>query len=152
MIDLPEDDSPPFAQLLPLATEAGAYHLPGAHAPVLVDAAFELGFALHRINLGDCRDQAGVLERFAAALAFPDWFGHNWDALADALADLGWLDESAGHVLVLERTRALREAAEADYDMLVGILDEAAQRWAEIAVPFWAFLCEDAAPDRDASS
>ena len=31
------------------------------------------------------QDKAGVLDAFAAALELPEWFGHNWDALLDAL-------------------------------------------------------------------
>lgn len=144
MIDLPDDDAPPFVQLLPLASESGAYHLPAAHADTLVNAAQELEFAVHRIDLSTCRDKDGVLRAFAAALAFPDWFGDNWDALSDALADLGWLDEAAGRVIVLDRARALRESAQEVYDTLIGVLDDAAAGWREIAVPFWAFVCEDA--------
>ncbi|WP_446686701.1 barstar family protein [Pseudofulvimonas gallinarii] len=26
----------------------------------------------------------------AAVFRFPEWFGDNWDALADCLADLSW--------------------------------------------------------------
>jgi RNAse (barnase) inhibitor barstar len=144
MIELPAEESPPFAQLLPLAREAGAYHLPAAHAQALIDAAEGLEFACHLVDLGECRDKPAVLRAFAAALSFPDWFGDNWDALSDALSDLGWLDERAGRVLVLERCATLRAAAQDDYDMLVGILDEAAEGWREIALPFWSFLCEEA--------
>ena len=143
MIDLPDDDAPPFVQLLPLASEAGAYHLPAAHAGTLMDAAGELGLSVHRIDLDGCVDKDGVLQRIAAALSFPDWFGHNWDALSDALADLGWLDESAGYVIVLERTRELREASQDTYDTLVAVCEETAEGWRDIALPFWTFLCEE---------
>ena len=36
----------------------------------------------------------------ADALEFPDWFGHNWDALADCLTDLTWATSMAGYVVV----------------------------------------------------
>jgi RNAse (barnase) inhibitor barstar len=145
MIELPDQESPPFVQLLPLASEAGAYHLPVGHTAALTDAAEELGLSTHRIDLGGCIDKQELLQRIAAALSFPDWFGHNWDALSDALSDLAWLDETAGYVIVLERTRELRESAQDDYDMLVGIFDGTADGWREIGVPFWTFLCEDGA-------
>ena len=32
-----------------------------------------------------------LLRRLAEALRFPDYFGHNWDALSDCLRDLSWL-------------------------------------------------------------
>ena len=41
-----------------------------------------------RVDLAGCSDKATLLARLAAALQFPDWFGHNWDALSDCLTDL----------------------------------------------------------------
>jgi RNAse (barnase) inhibitor barstar len=147
MIDLPDEDSPPFAALLPLAAESGVYSLPAPNLAPLVDAAEALDFAVHRVRLDHCRDKAAVLERFAHALSFPDWTGRNWDALADALADLSWLDDAPGRVLVLEGSQDFRAAAQADYDTLVVLLDDAAASWREIDLPFWSFLCEHPAGD-----
>ena len=39
----------------------------------------------------EIRDKAEFYDAVAAALGFPDWFGHNLDALADCLRDLSWL-------------------------------------------------------------
>ncbi len=33
-------------------------------------------------------DKAALLDQVAVRLGFPDWFGHNWDALHDSLSDL----------------------------------------------------------------
>lgn len=33
-----------------------------------------------------------LLDALATELAFPTYFGHNWDALFDCLRDLGWID------------------------------------------------------------
>ncbi|MFI8517979.1 barstar family protein [Streptomyces sp. NPDC085481] len=40
------------------------------------------------LDLYGAADKAAFMERCAAALALPDWFGRNWDALADCLTDL----------------------------------------------------------------
>jgi len=58
-----------------------------------------------RIDLAGCTDKATLLARFAAALHFPDWFGHNWDALSDCLTDLSWL---AAHLRRAGRRAGLR--------------------------------------------
>lgn len=39
------------------------------------------------LDLGGVTDKAGLMDRCARDLALPDWFGRNWDALADSLAD-----------------------------------------------------------------
>ncbi|MGA4945160.1 barstar family protein [Streptomyces cinereoruber] len=40
------------------------------------------------LDLTGVADKAALMERCAEALGLPDWFGRNWDALADCLTDL----------------------------------------------------------------
>ncbi|MFF8837862.1 barstar family protein [Streptomyces sp. NPDC015130] len=40
------------------------------------------------LDLTGVTDKAALMDRCAAALALPAWFGRNWDALADCLTDL----------------------------------------------------------------
>lgn len=68
-------------------------------------------------------DKASVLEAFATGLDLPDWFGHNWDALLDALRDL----EGTRGVpieLVWDRTHGLRLADRPTYETVVEILEQ----------------------------
>ncbi|CAL9635964.1 hypothetical protein SUDANB105_06219 [Streptomyces sp. enrichment culture] len=39
------------------------------------------------LDLAGITDKAGLMDRCARALDLPDWFGRNWDALADSLGD-----------------------------------------------------------------
>ncbi|MEU3979866.1 barstar family protein [Streptomyces sp. NPDC026672] len=39
------------------------------------------------LDLHGVTDKAGLMDRCAGALGLPDWFGRNWDALADSLSD-----------------------------------------------------------------
>ncbi|MFF3486873.1 barstar family protein [Streptomyces sp. NPDC002701] len=39
------------------------------------------------LDLDGIADRAGLMERCARALELPEWFGGNWDALADSLGD-----------------------------------------------------------------
>jgi RNAse (barnase) inhibitor barstar len=94
-----------------------------------------------RIDLAGCTDKATLLARFAAALQFPDWFGHNWDALSDCLNDLSWLP--ARHYRVeLAQPQALRTAEPETLDTALEILGEAAEFWADEGVIFECALSE----------
>ncbi len=97
----------------------------------------ELGVC--RIDLAGCHDKDALLRRLAFALHLPATFGYNWDALADCLRDLGWMP-AWGHVLLFEHADGLRQAAEADFDILLGILDDAATFGQDDDRPWFAFL------------
>jgi hypothetical protein len=100
-----------------------------------------LGLDAVRIDLAGCSDKAGLLERVAATLAFPDWFGGNWDAFYDCLADLGWR-ETGGWLLVLENTGDLRRHAPEALDTAVAILGDVAAAWAARGRVFRAFVAD----------
>jgi len=137
----------PLIELLPSTDEAGAYSLPPALLETLAEAARELQFLHRRIDLLGCGDKDVALDRIAQALDFPDWFGRNWDALADCLSDLEWLEPADGYVLALDNIQELREAAPDDYATLIEVFDDVASAWREHAVPFWCFLVERGALD-----
>ena len=93
----------------------------------------------HRIDLAGCTDKAELLARIARTLRFPDWFGHNWDALADCLGDLSWLD-GAGQLLVFDDAWGWRERDGEDFATLLDICGEAAQGWTRARRPFWVVM------------
>ncbi|HMU17172.1 MAG TPA: barstar family protein [Thauera aminoaromatica] len=88
-----------------------------------------------RIDLAGCTDKAGVLARIATALHFPEWFGHNWDALSDCLCDLSWLP-AAAYRLEFLHADALRATAPETFATLCEILDEAGDFWRAEGVGF----------------
>lgn len=116
----------PFADHAP---QAGVHHLPAAHAEALLSALAAGGRDVHHVDLHDCADKAAVLERLAAALHFPGHFGHNWDALADCLGDLGWLHDDAIVVLV-SGLGTLHAHSPADHATLLDIFAEVAAQQA----------------------
>lgn len=118
---------------------AGAYFVDARDREALVEAGRALRFRVQAIDLRACTDTDAVLREIAEALAFPDWFGVNLDALADCLADLSWL-AAPGYLLVVEHIGAWREQAADDVEAVVEILQDTAARWAADGVPFWAML------------
>ncbi|GAB3436146.1 barstar family protein [Actinophytocola sediminis] len=63
----------------------------------------------HHLDGTRIRSKAEFMTAVAAALSFPDWFGHNLDALADCLSDLSWLPDGE-HVLVWSAPEVLAAA------------------------------------------
>jgi len=72
----------------------------------------------------------------ARELAFPPYFGENWDALADCLTDLSWAP-AEGYAILLSRLTGL---AQQDCFTALDVLDEAAIFWADNGVPFFVLM------------
>ena len=77
-----------FHTLLSRAERAGIYHMPFAADLALEEAAESLEYPMYRVDLSKVTDKEGFLDAVGQTLGFPDWYGHNWDALADCLTDL----------------------------------------------------------------
>ena len=105
----------------------------------LSSLAGSLGFDAVRIDLAACGDKASFLGQMAEALAFPDWFGQNWDAFLDCLADLSWRP-ARGYVLLLEHADTMRHDAPEALDTALAILGDAASAWESRGVPFRVFV------------
>ena len=127
------------AQLLQQSARAGVHRLPPAAAPEIEAVAGRLGFAVFHVDLEGCTDKAALLTRIAAVLQFPDWFGHNWDALGDCLADMGW-HPAPGYVVFLNRTERLPDALAEDFAIALDIFADAARELARAARPMWIFV------------
>lgn len=117
-------------QRLSDASKSGVYRAP--HGRDIADALRGSPLALHRIDLAGAEGKEAILERIAEALAFPSWFGGNWDALEDCLADLP-ASGIGGHVLLIENAEPSDERG-----ILVDILRSSSVFWAERKRPFFA--------------
>jgi RNAse (barnase) inhibitor barstar len=128
---------------LPQADRAGVFSLPAHDIADLVDVATSNRFAVFRVSLAGCTESGEVLARLGDQLHFPDWYGQNWDALADCLTDFSWR-EAEGYVLVFEQLGDFRAAGDDDFDTLIEILSDASASWSVMGIPFWAFLVLEA--------
>jgi hypothetical protein len=124
------------------ADASGPRRVAATELPALREACAEHGHLLCPIDLRGCAGRDAVLSRFALALAFPDWFGGNWDALADALGDLGWLPEHDGYVLVLMGLDDYAHADPEGHAVLVELLGAVADAWRPVGVPFWSLAVD----------
>ena len=63
------------------ASRSGVYRASGDRE------ALEAAGTASRISFQGLKSKTELLARLAQALALPDWFGQNWDALEDALSE-----------------------------------------------------------------
>jgi hypothetical protein len=59
-----------------------------ARAPAVAHAVEHAGWRFVHLDTARVEDKAGFLAEVQAAFGLPDWFGRNFDALADALSDV----------------------------------------------------------------
>ena len=120
-------------------TQNGVYFVGVDDLDRLAKGAAREELRVCRTNLAGCVSKDDLLQRLTLSLQLPTTFGNNWDALADCLRDLNWIP-AWGYVLLFEHADTLREAAEDDFNVLLGILDDAATFGSDHDVPWFAFL------------
>ena len=123
-------------------------------AGAAADAALgwlEAGLTVRTVRGAKMRSTVALMDEVAAALQFPHYFGGNWAALDECLADMEWLLPSKGIVLVV------RDAGQVLVDDLVEELEafvtalrnasneyaesvELGEAWDRPAVPFHVVL------------
>ncbi|MFC4514956.1 barstar family protein [Streptomyces ehimensis] len=121
----------------------GIYHLPPTEAPTDVMArAAEADWRGARLQLSGVHDKAAFLDRCATDLEFPDYFGRNWDALADCLTDLSWWGSGKfrGYLLLAEDWETFRKAAPGGARTAETVLDDAVGHWAGTDSPLVVLL------------
>ncbi|MFC9296528.1 barstar family protein [Streptomyces sp. NPDC057011] len=99
-------------------------------APALA-AAEEAGWTTVRLDLDGVRSKAELMERCGEALRLPEWFGGNWDALADALRDLSWLPDAAGRLVAVTSWRVFAAVRPAEWSTLREVLEGTVDFWRE---------------------
>ena len=105
------------------------------------------GFSMTVVRGSKCKNREGLFAEFARALSFPDYFGHNWDALEECLADLEWLP-ARGYVVIVTDAEQILTKDDEDYPTFIDILNDAGESWsgrrvdgaAQAGVPFHVVL------------
>jgi len=103
---------------------------------------------------------SAMMDEFSAALQFPYYFGANWPALGECLADMDWLLPMTGIVVLIRNAeQVLIEEPSAELEALVTVICkvsydyakpiERGEWWDRPAVPFHVVLqaAGDAAED-----
>ncbi len=93
------------------------------------------GLLAREFSAAKIKSQKDLLAAIAVALAFPDYFGHNLDALDECLQDLEWLP-ATGYVFFVKNATSLWRRNSRLAAVLVDVWLTAAEHWNETNVPF----------------
>ncbi len=120
--------------------EAGVYRLSCPLAILEANVALS-GLTLFEVDIAAAHSKGEFLAAMAQVLVAPDWFGHNWDALADVLGDLSW-HPSAGYVLLLCGGDVKLGLSDADHEIVTNIFTDTVSYWKSQNKPFWVFFAD----------
>ena len=122
---------------------AGLYRVDGRVSVAAVRrVAADAGCGCYLLDGAAIADKASFLRACAEALRFPPYVGRNWDALEEALRDLGWLSESQprGYVVVIDPAAPFIRRAPRDWAVARSVLASAADHWRATATPLTILL------------
>ncbi len=99
----------------------------------LLAAAVADGFTVWHARFSGV-SEGDAASALADALRFPDWAGHNWDAVEDCLTDLSWLP-AGPRLLIIDGLPGQALRAPAWADMVVELAATAVRWWARTPTP-----------------
>ena len=118
----------------------GIYRFASRRTPDTICAQVEAhGWRCFRLDGRQVNDKAEFLRESAAAMAFPSYFGHNWDAYEESITDLEWAP-APGYVLLYDYVRWFAVYQPQDWDVALDILAGAVDTWAQRNTPMFVLL------------
>jgi hypothetical protein len=103
------------------------------------------------LDLDGVTDKAGLMDRCARDLSLPEWFGRNWDALADCLADPDLWPEGSqerGLLVIVRGWRAYAEKRPEEWQVAEEIFAEATDRGPGLFVTLGLGASSERGPDQ----
>jgi RNAse (barnase) inhibitor barstar len=112
---------------------SGMFHLNTAiSADILRQRAEELGLRFFHIDGSRIISKQSLFDAISHEMAFPDYFGGNWDALFECIRDLGWID-APGYVLLYADYQMLAQSDATSFRITFEIFADTVKHWDEIA-------------------
>jgi hypothetical protein len=127
------------ADMLTHYSRAGVYAASAAQLQAISLSAASIGFDCWPLDVSAAQTAPTLLRQIGQALHFPEWYGENWDALADCLTDLSW-SEAEGFIILLRGSDTLRAAQPALWRELMDMLVEISDFWRDNQIAFWVLV------------
>lgn len=116
------------------APQGGVYRVSTRDAARLSAEGAAATLRWHRLSAPERWTREALLDALAASLAFPDYFGRNWDAAWDCLTELEWREGEGwdGRVRVILLPPGPRPPEDARaMTAFVTLMEDACAHWAE---------------------
>lgn len=127
------------------AGSAGVYHLTPQQAEALPALAAKSHRIFKQADLSACKSKRQILTQLGHDLAFPDWYGANFDALQDCLSDHDWRPKS-GLIVLLTGVAHLSQIDAETLGTLIEILQAGCQPGDTTNTPPLWFLIDSLVP------
>ena len=128
------------ADILKDPQASGVYFIKGAfRVSDLEELAGSRSLTFFHVRGTEIDGKDRFLSQAATALAFPEYFGNNWDAFEDCLTDMSW-HEAKGFVVLFDHIDGFAGRSAEDFQTAVAILKDVAEFWRNRGKTFLAFL------------
>lgn len=97
------------------------------------------GFKFVHVQGSEVRNKESFLHAFSRALAFPEYFGNNWDAFEECINDLSWL-EFRSIIIFFSDVDAFAQFSNKDFDVAMSMLIGASNYWKTHGRPLHIFV------------
>ena len=115
----------------------GFYHIDSeTDRPAFVRDCIEWGFDVIEFNGRKAQGEASYFTELAKTFEFPDYFGGNWDAVADCLTDLEWEEGDCIMVLYSAADR-FAKAEPLGWKTMMEIWQRVVDHWSDLGVSLY---------------
>jgi hypothetical protein len=120
---------------------SGVYALGDAPISKIRSSAEAARLAFFHLDLAGVIGKHGFMKAAASALAFPDYFGENWDAFEECLSDPDWC-KASGAVLLVDGATDFAKNCPAEMETARSIFKDVAAGWRDQDARFFVVLAE----------
>jgi hypothetical protein len=129
-----------LAALLAGYYPAGVYQFVSRAQPVTIAMTAQVhGWRCFVVNGQRIHNKATFLQVCGAAMEFPGYVHHNWDAFEESVSDLSWAP-AAGYLLLYDHVANFATQQPREWGMALTVLQEAVGTWGAQGRPFFVLL------------
>ena len=102
----------------------------------------KLGYTMLFLDGTKITTKNELFSELARVMKFPNYFGHNWDALEECLCDLEWMP-ARGYIVFFYSPRYFADNSKSDFQFFIEIFLSISKYWADHNVQFLLLLGEN---------